>query len=423
MNYKKFTNNAYNLHVIKTDKFKTVMIKINLKKKVKKEDITYRNLLTKVLLESTKNYPTRRDLEIATEELYNLSVSATNALSGNYIITTINAFFLNDKYIEEDIMSKALTFVFDFLINPNVKNKEFAFFDLGKRLVNDEVSTLKDNPKKYSQLRLLEEMDKKSSLAFNPIGYLDDLDNITNNKLFKYYENMLKTDLIDIFIIGDVDSEEIKKQITNIFKVNTLKKPSESHFLTHHKLRSRTKTVKEQADLEQAKLNIGFKLSNLTEFERKYVLNIYAFILGGGPDSKLFKNVREKHSLCYNISCTHKPVANVMVISAGIDSNDFKKCLNLIKKELVKMNKGDFEDKDLEAAKITYINSLKDIEDFEPSLLKIFESHEYLDFDLLDERTKSIQNVTKQDVVNLAKKIKIDTIYLLEGVNHEEDGN
>lgn len=423
MNYKKFTNNAYNLHVIRTDKFKTIMVKVNFKRKVNKEDITYRNLLTKILLQSSQEYPTRRDLEIATEELYNLSMNASNAISGNYLITSFNAFFLNEKYTEEGMNEQSFRFVFNLLFHPNIKGKQFEYFDLAKRLVEDEIHSIKDNPKTYSQLRLLEEMGGNSPLAFSPVGYLEDLEKIDSAKLFKYYEKFLKTDLVDIFVIGDVDSEEMKKLVSQFFTVNTLKKPGIPHFLTHTKTKSRAKTVTESMPLEQAKLNIGFKLNNLTEFEKKYVINVYAFILGGGPDSKLFKNVREKNSLCYNISCTHKPVASIMMINAGINTEDFKKCLAIIKKELAKMAKGDFEEKDIEAAKITYINSLKDIEDFEPSLIKIFESHEYLGFDLLDERAKSIQNVTKQDIINLAKKLKIDTIYLLEGASHEKESD
>ena len=94
MNYKKYTNNAYNLHLIETDKFKTVLFKINFKRKTKKEDITYRNLLVKALLQSTEKYKTSRELEVETENLYGLSLSANSVLSGNYIVTSFNTFFL-----------------------------------------------------------------------------------------------------------------------------------------------------------------------------------------------------------------------------------------------------------------------------------------------------------------------------------------
>lgn len=411
MNYKNYSNKAYNLHFITTDRFKSIAIKINFKKKIKKEDMTYRNLLTKVLLESTKKYNTPQKLEIKTEELYGLGINSSNYISGNYIITSFMAGFLSEEYTEKGMNNKSLQFILDIIFKPNITNGEFAYFDLAKRLVEDEINTFKDNIKSYATQKLIENM--KLDNAYNPIGYIEDLNNISNKDLYNYYQNMLKSDLIDIFIIGN-DVLKFKDLITNNFKINTIKKTGNSHFINHKK-ENKGKKIIETMPLEQAKLNIGFKLKKLTEFEKKYVMNIYTFILGGSPDSKLFKNVREKNSLCYNISCSNHPVSNIIIINAGINKEDFKKCLSLIKKELKCMSKGEFTDSEIEAAKKTYINSLKEIEDNQNAVIKIFESHAYLNFDLLDERSKNILKVTKKDIIKLSKKIKIDTIYLLEG--------
>lgn len=418
MNYKKYTTNAFNIHIITTDKFKSISMKVNFKKQIEKQDITYRNLLTKVLLQSSKDYPDKQSLEIATEDLYNQGISATNYISGNYIITSFNTNFLNEIYTEKNMNEKSIKFFLDLIFKPNLNNKQFAYFDLVQRLVKDEIDTIKDNPKSYSIQRLSEEMNENS---YNPIGYLDDLENITNDNLYNYYETMLKSNLIDIFIIGNIDADKIKNLINEKFNINTIKKPSKSHFITYNKFRKKVNNVVENMPLEQAKLCLGFKLNNLTDFEIKYVMSVYCYILGGGPDSKLFKNVREKHSLCYNISCFHRPVTNTMVITAGVNKEDVKKCISLIKKEMTKMTKGDFKDSDIESAKIIGINALKEIEDYQSSIIKIFESHEYLNFDLLDERSLSIKNVTKEDVINLSKKIHLDTIYLLEGDTNGEN--
>lgn len=414
MNYKKYQTNAYNLHIIKTDKFKTNMVKINFKRKVNKIDTTYRNLLTKVLLQSNKKYQTKQELEIKCEDLYNLSLSCTNGISGNYIITSINMIFLNEKYTEEKMNEESINFLLDLIFNPNVEDKKFVNFDLAKRLVFDEIKTSCDNPNTYSKRRLFEEMDD-GVLSYNSIGYEDDLEKISNNDLYNYYLSMLKSDLIDIFIIGDF-KDDIKNIFKNNFLVNTFKKETDKHFITH-KIR-KTKTVIENSPLEQAKLCLGFKLDDLTDFERKYVFYVYSFILGGGPDSKLFKNVREKNSLCYSINSSYLPVFNCLLITAGINKKDFKKCLSLIKKEINKIKKGDFTDYDIKSAIVTYISSLKDIEDSMPSILKVFESHEYLNFDLLDERI-NIKNVTREDIINASKKINLDTVYLLGGKDED----
>ena len=76
MDYKKYDMLAYNLHCVKSDKFRKSKIIINFKRKVEKEEITLRSLLSKVLLESSKNYPTSRLMAIETENLYNLSLTS-----------------------------------------------------------------------------------------------------------------------------------------------------------------------------------------------------------------------------------------------------------------------------------------------------------------------------------------------------------
>ena len=104
--YSNYSTKAYNLHIINTDKFKTITIKINFKKLLAKEDVTYRNLLGKVLLSSTKEYPTKQELDKQTEELYGLGLGYSSSLSGNYIISSFNCNFLNEKYTEEDMIKK-----------------------------------------------------------------------------------------------------------------------------------------------------------------------------------------------------------------------------------------------------------------------------------------------------------------------------
>ena len=82
------------------------------------------------------------------------------------------------------------------------------------------------------------------------------------------------------------------------------------------------------------------------------------------------------------------------------------------------MRKGKFDDDDIIKAKITYINSLKELEDNPQSLLSLYAGIEYLNSDDLENRFAKINKVTKANIIKLASKIHLDTIYLLEGDNH-----
>lgn len=144
-------------------------------------------------------------------------------------------------------------------------------------------------------------------------------------------------------------------------------------------------------------------------------MGIYSYILGGSPDSKLFKTVREENSLCYSISSSFSAVNNLLTIKAGINAKDYRKTIHLIKKEIKNMEKGNFSEENIASGITTYLNAYKQVLDSQDSIISNYVAHEYLNLDLLEERRSNIKKVKKQDIKNVAKKISIDTIYLLEG--------
>ena len=100
MEYTKYDMNAYNLHIVKTDKFKTITVGVAFRRKTVKEEVTIRNLLKELIVNSSLNYPTEKSLIIETEKLYDLKLLASNYRIGNYTILSFKERFLNEKYTE-----------------------------------------------------------------------------------------------------------------------------------------------------------------------------------------------------------------------------------------------------------------------------------------------------------------------------------
>lgn len=426
MDYKKITNKAYNIHLIKTDKFKTISIRINFKRLLTKEEITYRNLLVELLLESNNNFKNRRMVDIESEELYGINLSAYNTISGNYNIMQFRTSFLNEKYTEEGMNEKSLTFFFDFLFNPNVKDNKFdkSSFNNAQNIVRENIEMLDETYSDYSMVRLGEEMGKDSNLKYSSLGYIEDLEKITNENLYSYYEKVLKSDIVDIFVIGDFNFDLMKNMIEDKLKIKTIKKESKSHYISHDKFRIFERKIKENKNINQSILLLGYKIEDTTLFEQLYTARLYSYLLGGGPDSKLFQTVREKNSLCYGISSIYLPVSNLLVIKSGINADDYKKALSLIKKEVKNMNKGNFTDEDIEKAKTMLVSSFKEIDDDPYSIINAYVSKEYLNYDLIDKRINEVLKVTKEDIMHFSKKIHSDTIFFLEGdMENEEDAS
>ena len=171
----------------------------------------------------------------------------------------------------------------------------------------------------------------------------------------------------------------------------------------------------ERDKINQSKLVIGYNLIDLTPVEAQYALQIYLYLLGLGPNSKLFTNVREKESLCYSIGVTARYVNSLMMVTAGIDAVNFDKTIDLIDKQISDMCNGNFKAKDIEAAKLSLKSSYQELLESPHSIINFSEASYYLNYDPIKKRIKKIDLVTKEDIINVAKKIKLNTIYLLEG--------
>jgi len=416
MNYKQYQMSNYNLHIIEMDKFKTVRVQINLKKTMKKEEMTIRNTLIDMLVTTSKAYPTKREVVIETENLYNISVNGKAIRSGNYDILSFRTNFLNEHYTELGMHQKSIFFLLDLLTHPNVENDAFDPISLQivKKGIEEEIKSCFDDPGYYSTMRLYEEMDSESTLSYHSCGYLEDLENITPEALYTFYKQLMEDLEVDIFVVGNVDAEAIKEIFASYplpFKKKTFDLP---HIIVGQP-KEKVHIVKEEKAVTQSVLKMGFNIEEMTPFERQYVMHVYDFILGGGENSILFQEVREKNSLCYVVSSSYSALHHVMVVKAGIDAKNYEKTVSIIKEQVEALEKGEFDEAEIEKAKVTYKNSCKEILDSQASLINVYLSSIYLGSDTLDERIKNIELVTKDMIIELAKKIHLNTIFLLEG--------
>ena len=306
----------------------------------------------------------------------------------------------------------------DMLFNPNINNKSFdeKTLNLSKNYIKKYIEDIYDSPRRYAKSRIREIMSPNSPFSYHQDGYIEDLEKIDEYNLYEYYLNVLKNDIVDIYVIGEYDNVDI---LNDYFKETKNKKLN--HIIEHKKYRTKIKKVVETRNVRQSTFVLGCKIESMDSFEMQYVASVYSFILGGSPDSKLFMNVREKNSLCYSISSVISPVTNSMFIYAGIDKKDYKKVLKETINQIDAMSRGEFDLEDIESAKITYKCGLKEIYDSLVTMASTIASQEYLMFDSLEDRIKKIDMVTKDDIIKLSKKIKLDSVYLLKGVLDENN--
>ena len=422
MGYKCIDLKYGKLHLIKTKKFRSINIKILLKDEIKKENITKRNFLTDYLVMTSKKYKTRKALSLKIQELYSLYVSSYNTRIGSYLVTRFNMSLLNPKYTEENMLEESISLLHEIIFNPNVKNNKFDsnIFKVIKNDLETEIETIKENPRTYANIKMLESMEDMP-YSYHGYGYKEDLEKINEKNLYEYYKEFLNKSDVDIYVIGDFDENQIIDLVKEKLNFKTLKKEKQDIYITHKKISKKSKTIIEESNFNQSKLSIGCKINNLNDFERKYVINLYNMILGGGFNSKFMQEIREKKSLAYYINSSVNKADNLLIIQSGISYQNFSKVVSSVKNIMKRITKGEVSESELENVKVEYLSILEESYDNQDNIVENYIALDLLDLDDYETRKEMVKKVRVEDIINVSRKVYMDTIYLLKGDNNEKN--
>ena len=416
MEYTCYNMNAYNLHIINTNKFKTITIDVSFRRKIKKEEITIRNLLKELIVNSSCNYPTEKSLIIQTERLYDLKLLSSTYRVGNYSILSFKSRFLNEKYTESGMNEESIKFLLDLIFKPRLDND----VDKCKKKIEKSILSLNDNKIKYALLKLLESTNDMP-YSFNNYGYKEDLDKITDEDIKKYYNSVITDDFVDVFVVGNVDEYEIKQIFKEYFKVSTFHKSELSLLVPELSKIRKVKEIRENDNVNQTQLTMLCSLNGITDYERKYVLPVYGELLGGSSNSILFDTVREKNSYAYYVNALVKPYDNIMMIYSGIEKGNDNAVVKLIVKSLSGVSKGKFDIEKLESSKKTLISAIESSLDNPVSIINNYYAKVLVNALDVNERIENIRKVSKEDIINVGKKISVHTLFLLEASDEKNN--
>ncbi len=415
MVYKKEKHGPYTLHTIKTDKFKLCHMEIIFRNNIVKEDITKRNILFDVLTESNKNYPTKRSLSLKLEDLYNAYFYSVTSKVGNAVLTNVCMDFINPKYTDKEILEESLKLPFEMLFKPLARNNEFnaKSVEIAKKRAEGDIKSVKENPRKYAIMEAIKTLGEQTSSSYSNVGTLSDLEKITPTSLYKYYEEVLHNDFVDIYIIGDLDMNKVSNIISKYADFKVIKNHEFDFYVENIKRKPVVK--KENFIYVQTNIITILNLTKLTEFEKKYVAFIYNLILGGGSlETKLYRRLRGENSLCYNVNSMYQKYDGLILISTAVDINAEEKAIKLIK-QAVKDMTNNVSNEELEQAKELIISALTMNMD---NIGRIVDNYFYKDTSDLDDfetRIENFKKVTIDDLYNLSKKVSISTVYSLIG--------
>lgn len=415
---------GYTLHLIPTQKFKTLTVSLRLQSPLTRKTTTIRTLLTFVLTAATRQYPSTKELAAFLDDNYGARLSSTIGTKGQSQIINLYSSFVNEMFLPEkdSLLIRQVQLLSDLFYDPFIKDHAFdeKIVEQKKKELKERLQVNKDDKFSYSLDKLFEYMGNKQVLGISSTGYEEDIDQISASELYQYLLKCIQEDEKHLYVVGDVD-----ESIVNVFQQYLQFPENQNDYPSNYIFKTTKKDVVEvieKQEITQSKLNIGYQIQCDFMSEKHYAMTVFNALFGGFSQSRLFKVVREENSLCYYVSSSYDAFNGIMIVNAGIDAKDYHKALDLIDQQLKDIQNGHLEDEEIMIAKGLLENALKKTNDEAMSMITLSYNRDITHKkETNDEYIQKLLNVGKEEIIEVAKQVQLDTIFFLTG--KEFNGN
>lgn len=415
------------LHLVNTNLFKTDLSVIFITIPLDRNTITENVIIPELLKSGSNTYKKQIDISHKLDEMYGASLEVGVDKTGKNLVLKIYIESIDDEYLPEgeENFKNSIETLIDIAFNPYIINDSFndEYVNIEKERRRIAIETQKDDKDSYSYERTINIMYEDSGFGINKHGYLEDLHGINGETLYKRYKDIIQNGKIDIFIAGNIDEEYVKKLVLDNNYIKQLNEREDSQYIVditkcHKEKMDNVRTIEEKMDVTQGKLVIGLDVLERVEPDDRFKILVYNTILGDGANSKLFRNVREKASLAYTCKSNYVVQKNNIFIRAGIEIENYDKAIEVINNELESMKNGDFEDEDLENAKRFIYAGIDTIKEEQSTAIIFYYGEEMsLSKITVEEYYEKVKDITKEDIIEIAKRVNINTIYFLKNNN------
>lgn len=421
---------AGRFHVINTDKFKMSRLSFNFILPADKEKSPLTRIMLAVMMRGCEKYPSIVSINKRLDELYGATVSWRAVSVGERHIFKISCEILSNKYRlpddKTDILYEVAKIILEILFNPLLDENRLlpeSNFESEKKLAIDAIRAKINDQKAYSAEQCRKIMLDGAPAGISVEGTEEQIEKITLQQASENIEYFLKNAVLECYYIGRDNVDGVISLVTDAFsrlgREDRELVGGEKALIRQEN--SPLREVSEMMNVSQGRLNIGCTCGVIMSDEDYPAMSLFNEIFGGSSVAKLFMNVREKQSLCYYCYSSHNSATGTVMIGCGIKPENREKAYLEIEKQLLAMQSGDFTDEEIETAKRTIISGARQIYD-SPAALEAFGFRRILAgvAEKPEDLMKKIESVGRDEIVKVAQKVKIDTVYFLYGEGEEE---
>ncbi len=387
-------------------------------------DVASRAMLPGILKRTTKKYPSIVKMSRKLASLYGASIGASITKNGENQVITLTASAPDDRFSlnEQSISDEVTDLLLDVIFEPNLVDGNFRDEDieLERRLMLERKESELNDKRSYAYKRLIENMCRTEIYSIDPKGTVEEIKSVNAGSLTEAWNSLIRTSLIQVTIVGSSDAESIKARFLKRFSGFDRSRIYEPHTEFVYQA-DEMQNIRESVAAKQGKLVIGMRAGMTYSEENLYSITVMNDLFGGGVYSKLFRNVREKMSLCYYCSSALRRDKGIIVVQSGIENENCEKAVDAILAQLQDMKDGKFTDEDLEASKKGLVSGALSVYDTPEDLLSWY-ALQRLDTEIVSPReyADEIEKITRESVMVSAYFVSVDTVYMLEGTDSED---
>ena len=397
-------------------RFKQGCLSVQLVRPMSESEAAMNALIPTVLLRGTVRHPDLRSITMALDDLYGAAVSPLVRRVGDYQTTGLYCSFMDQRFAlpGDRVLEPMAQFLRELLLESPLEDGGFLreFVESEKRNLISSIECELNDKQAYAMSRLLKTMCREDSFGLPRLGDKEQVAAIDAAGLYRHYRKILLESQIQLFYVGSAEPAQVAALLKPLFDLPG-RNPQSLAPQTDLRIGPGGE-VTETMEVTQGKLCLGFTtpITNRSpEFAAMQLLNT---LFGGGMTSKLFLSIREKQSLCYSIGSNYYGSKGIVTVSAGIDCDKKALVCGEVLHQLELCCRGDFTDRELNAAKQALLSSLRATHDSPGAIEGYYATAALSALKLTpEEYMDAIHAVTATQVAQAARTLRKHTVYFL----------
>ena len=352
------------LTILPADQFKTSRITINFILPSDRQSATAFALLPSLLERCYAGCPDMTLLSRKLASLYGANLSADTSVQGENRVVSISICGIKEQYAlhGEGLTAAYADILFGTAFDPCITQGRFdeEAVAIERQKLRELLEGEINNKRSYcvQQARRLFFGEAPAGVERN--GYLGDLDGIDGKVLARAYDRMVRTARVEVLVLG-ADPQEVERRLLDC--LDRIDRAPE-RVLPAIAMPPRAPVFRTEAvEAVQGKLCLFFTAGRTLSGEEMDRMRLAGAILGSLPSSRLFRNVREKQSLCYYCACGFSQLTSALCIDSGIEPKDADRAREAILHELDALAHGPIGEEELREAKVSYLGALRAVGD------------------------------------------------------------